>query len=98
MGWQPNGAGGFVCAKPLRVVRHRRQCGEWVEDCWHKDYKGAPGDGTAWNEDCGTFVFSLVRGGSWNYASKAVKSAYRHLSTIFNYRVFNIGFRLAQDL
>ena len=22
--------------------------GEWVQDCWHKNYQGAPSDGSAW--------------------------------------------------
>ncbi|GEM_PF-2484857 len=36
---------------------------EWVEDCWHDDYIGAPTDGTAWTSgDCSNRVF---RGGSW---------------------------------
>ena len=52
---------------------------EWVQDCWHWDYKGAPADGSAWFEseagDCGTrrSLFGTVvaktgrvlRGGSW---------------------------------
>ena len=52
---------------------------EWVQDCWHWDYKGAPADGSAWFEseagDCGTRrgLFGIVeaktgrvlRGGSW---------------------------------
>jgi formylglycine-generating enzyme required for sulfatase activity len=40
---------------------------EWVEDCWHGNYKDAPADGSAWREagsgDCGRRV---LRGGSWN--------------------------------
>jgi len=36
---------------------------EWVQDCWHDDYIGAPTDGTAWTSgDCSHRVF---RGGSW---------------------------------
>ena len=26
---------------------------EWVMDCWHENYEGAPGDGSAWLEDGG---------------------------------------------
>jgi hypothetical protein len=37
---------------------------EWVEDCWHRSYEGAPKDGQAWLEedggDCGSRV---LRGG-----------------------------------
>lgn len=40
---------------------------EWVEDCWHGSYNGAPEDGRAWLEegggDCGLRV---LRGGSWD--------------------------------
>jgi formylglycine-generating enzyme required for sulfatase activity len=37
---------------------------EWVEDCWHSSYKGAPADGQAWQgSSCTTRV---LRGGSWN--------------------------------
>jgi formylglycine-generating enzyme required for sulfatase activity len=36
--------------------------GEWVEDCWHEDYTGAPTDGSAWaGADCARRV---VRGGA----------------------------------
>ena len=39
---------------------------EWVEDCWHDDYAGAPRDGRAWlggnGGDCSRRV---LRGGSW---------------------------------
>ncbi|MEE1569300.1 MAG: SUMF1/EgtB/PvdO family nonheme iron enzyme, partial [Alphaproteobacteria bacterium] len=37
---------------------------EWVSDCWHESYTGAPADGGAWTTggDCGGRV---LRGGSW---------------------------------
>ena len=37
---------------------------EWVEDCWHESYAGAPADGGAWTVggDCERRV---LRGGSW---------------------------------
>ena len=25
---------------------------EWTADCWHRDYRGAPGDGRAWTDRC----------------------------------------------
>ena len=35
--------------------------GEWVEDCWHDSYRGAPSDGSAWvDSECSSRVF---RGG-----------------------------------
>ncbi|MEM9723343.1 MAG: formylglycine-generating enzyme family protein [Bacteroidota bacterium] len=38
---------------------------EWVEDRWHRDYKGAPTDGNAWI-DKGRVAFRVRRGGSWD--------------------------------
>ena len=36
---------------------------QWVEDCWHKTYQGAPADGSAWVEnECPSRV---IRSGSW---------------------------------
>jgi formylglycine-generating enzyme required for sulfatase activity len=35
---------------------------KWAQDCWNRPYKGAPGDGSAWESgDCARRV---VRGGS----------------------------------
>jgi formylglycine-generating enzyme required for sulfatase activity len=36
---------------------------QWVSDCWHRDYQGAPRDGSSWDSpDCREHV---LRGGSW---------------------------------
>ena len=37
---------------------------EWVQDLWHKNYDGAPSDGSAWISDK-TSEYRVVRGGSW---------------------------------
>jgi formylglycine-generating enzyme required for sulfatase activity len=48
---------------------------EWVEDCWHPNYEGAPNDGSAWaTPDCERRV---LRGGAWNFASWHLRSASR---------------------
>ena len=43
---------------------------EWVEDCWHGNYGGAPVDGSAWvsGGDCEKRV---LRGGSWSNAPRS---------------------------
>ena len=47
---------------------------EWVEDCWHDSYRGAPSDGRAWTigGDCD---FRVLRGGSWLNGAGLLRSA-----------------------
>ena len=37
---------------------------EWVEDCWHENYDGAPSTGGVW--EGGLCDYRLMRGGSWD--------------------------------
>lgn len=71
---------------------------EWVEDCWHETYNGAPPDGSAWREvgggDCSHRMF---RGGSWYNNSGLLRVSDRNFSPIDTRSLF-IGFRLAQDI
>lgn len=51
---------------------------EWVQDCWHDNYDGAPREGTIWSGgDCS---LRMLRGGGWNspaaYARSAVRGSY----------------------
>jgi formylglycine-generating enzyme required for sulfatase activity len=36
---------------------------QWVTDCWHPDYRGAPNDGSSWETP--TCPERVLRGGSW---------------------------------
>jgi formylglycine-generating enzyme required for sulfatase activity/class 3 adenylate cyclase len=48
---------------------------QWVEDCWHRNYSGAPADGSAWMEgDCESHV---IRSGSWKNDARYVRPANR---------------------
>ena len=69
---------------------------EWVEDCWHGNYSGAPQDGSAWTHDgdCGKRMF---RGGSWENSSEHVSSAYRW-GADRRRRAASLGFRVARTL
>jgi formylglycine-generating enzyme required for sulfatase activity len=48
---------------------------EWVEDCWHDDYRGAPTDGSVWNQpQC---QLRVLRGGAYDSDATYVGSASR---------------------
>jgi formylglycine-generating enzyme required for sulfatase activity len=71
---------------------------EWVEDCDHEDYKGAPTDGSAWNkEDGGNCYLRVFRGGAWNYATKGLRSSLRGRGDPGT-RSATIGFRLVREM
>ena len=69
---------------------------EWVEDCWHDNYKGAPTDGSAWTTGCDE-EWAVARGGSWFDGPRDLRSAYRDWDAP-SYLDFTYGFRLVQDL
>jgi formylglycine-generating enzyme required for sulfatase activity len=68
---------------------------EWTEDCYNETYIGAPSDGSAWRAgDCGRRV---LRGGSWLYVARFLRSAFRVGKDPF-YRSSHYGFRVARTL
>ena len=65
---------------------------QWVEDCWHKNYQGAPADGSAWVEtQCPSHV---MRSGSWRTDASYVRPSNRD-SYDTNVRYPTHGFRVA---
>jgi formylglycine-generating enzyme required for sulfatase activity/class 3 adenylate cyclase len=65
---------------------------QWVEDCWHKNYQGAPSDGSSWlDSDCTSHV---IRSGSWKNDARYVRPANRD-SYDTNVRYPTHGFRVA---
>ena len=68
---------------------------EWVQDCWNESYAGAPSDGRAW--EAGDCSGRVLRGGSWYYIPRSLRSANRSWYTA-DYRFFNYGFRIARPL
>ncbi len=65
---------------------------QWVEDCWHKNYQGAPADGSAWVEaGCASHV---IRSGSWKNDARYVRPSNRD-SYDTNVRYPTHGFRVA---
>jgi len=72
---------------------------EYVEDCEHKNYKGAPTDGSAWNTGCNTDRPMIIKRGS-SYGSNirfATFTARGHAG-LDNPSAIGEGFRLAESI
>jgi formylglycine-generating enzyme required for sulfatase activity len=69
---------------------------EWVEDCLHTNYEGAPKDGSAWiaQGDCNNRV---LRGGSWFGDPLGLRSALRFWFPAEDH-AFDLGFRVGRTL
>ena len=69
---------------------------EWVEDCWHDSYSGAPSDGRAWTSG-GDCSLRVLRGGSWDNAPGNLRAAIRYRNDDVG-RFYSVGFRVARTL
>jgi formylglycine-generating enzyme required for sulfatase activity/uncharacterized caspase-like protein len=69
---------------------------EWVEDCWHDEYHGAPTDGSA-RSSGGECSHRILRGGSTYDDPEDLRAAYRSMVNA-GYRTNNVGFRVARTL
>ena len=69
---------------------------EWVTDCGHRNYTGAPSDGSAWLKP-GDCRLRMLRGGAWDDAAVQVRSAIRYWEFADTRRDV-IGFRVARTL
>ena len=86
---------GSFTANPFGLNDMNGSVWEWVQDCWHSTYKGAPDDGSAWVD--GTCQARVIRGGSWRE-----NGSYMLSTTRFKYdasvRQSQNGFRVARSL
>lgn len=69
---------------------------EWVQDVMHDSYEGAPIDGSAW-ESGGERARRILRGGSWLYNPRYLRSALRNgFSAVMSNDI--VGFRVVREL
>ena len=69
---------------------------EWVQDLMHENYEGAPLDGSAW-ETGGERARRILRGGSWLYNPRYLRSALRNgFSAVMSNDI--VGFRVVREL
>jgi formylglycine-generating enzyme required for sulfatase activity len=71
---------------------------DWLEDCWHDSYNGAPANGSAWTSgDCSG---RIVRGGTWTNDPDRLRAAARDGNTATGTagRFSSFGFRVARTI
>ena len=68
---------------------------QWVEDCWHENYTGAPSDGSVWG--MASCEKRVLRGGSWDGSARSTRAAIRSGNGPAERGGIN-GFRLARTL
>ena len=83
-------------ANPFGLYNVHGNVWEWVEDCFHDNYSGAPSDGSAWTTSC-SGDYRVLRGGSWDIIPAYLRSAFRYWYTP-DFRDYDSGFRLARTL
>jgi formylglycine-generating enzyme required for sulfatase activity len=84
---------GSFKANPFGLFDTAGNAWEWTQDCWHRNYNGAPTDGSAWVTSCDAPA-RVLRGGSFLNSERTFRSAYRG-----NYGIgqWYVGARLARD-
>ncbi len=94
-GKQPAPVGSFA-ANAFGLHEMHGNVWQWVADCWHASYQGAPADGSEWagNGECARRV---LRGGAFFSYPKSLRAAYRYAYEPRG-RLGNIGFRAARDI
>ena len=90
---------GSYSANAFGVFDTSGNVSEWVEDCWHKNYKDAPTDGSAWlSENEGNCEERVRRSGNYyDSTDVSTRSASRYKLDAADRRV-NQGFRIARTL
>lgn len=73
---------------------------QWVADCYHRNYQGAPQTASTWTDANCTIPFA--RGGTWSTTANSQRSAFRpkeeEVKAIAQQGYFDRGFRLALDI
>jgi formylglycine-generating enzyme required for sulfatase activity len=69
---------------------------QWVADCWHLNYRGAPTDGSPWVDGIDCFS-RVIRSGSWKNEPSDIRPASRaRYDSAARYPT--LGFRVARSL
>jgi formylglycine-generating enzyme required for sulfatase activity len=87
---------GMFAPNPWGLFDMHGNVWEWVQDVVHNNYEGAPLDGSAWEEG-GDQARRILRGGSWLYNPRYLRSALRNgFSAVLSNDI--VGFRVVREL
>lgn len=87
---------GMFAPNPWGLCDMHGNVWEWVQDVVHENYEGAPLDGSAW-EAGGDQARRILRGGSWLYNPRYLRSALRNgFSAVLSNDI--VGFRVVREL
>ena len=88
---------GTLGSNPFGVADMNGNAGEWVEDCYHPTYHGAPADQSAWSDACSADGTRAWRGGSFKHSGTDLRAASRGRE-IADGRLYFIGFRVVREM
>ncbi len=71
---KPSKIGNFS-ANPFGLHDTGGNIAEWVADCWHETYTGAPADGGVW--EGGDCIYRIARGGAYSSPPQSIRHAKR---------------------
>lgn len=95
-GWAFTASVGSLPANQYSLQDTAGNVWEWVQDCWHDTYDGAPTDGSAWLKSCSGQDVRTRRGGGWDGGAGGIRSAIRSKGGDQD-RSNLYGFRVAHD-
>ncbi|MDH3411461.1 MAG: SUMF1/EgtB/PvdO family nonheme iron enzyme [Gammaproteobacteria bacterium] len=90
---QPTRVGSFA-PNPFGLNDTAGNVAEWVQDCYHPDYRGAPADASVW--EGGDCTFRVARGGSFSNPATSLRSRKR-AKLRGNNGYDNVGFRVVRE-
>ena len=108
---EPNRAHCFTCGtnlditKPTKIASFKPNSfgvydtagnvSEWVQDCWHENYKNAPDNGAVWSGgDC---TIRIARGGSFTSPQQSIRNTKREQFKAGE-KLKRVGIRIAREL
>ncbi len=88
---------GAMPANPFGLYDLNGTVSQWVADCWHKDYKGAPTNASPWLEKDRECSQRVLRGGAWNNDASYLRTSSRDFYDA-SVRYETHGLRVARDV